>query len=86
MKPEDLKALAAELAIALNRIGAVDLSGIRANAVIESIENCLSRYIPPKCKTAECRNEARYNSGYCGVCDLIHNDGKGIRKCDIQNE
>lgn len=31
------------------------------------------------CAARDCVNEARYSSGYCGLCDLTVNDGKGVR-------
>lgn len=34
------------------------------------------------CRTNSCRNALRYDSGLCGVCDIIHNDGKGERLDD----
>lgn len=32
------------------------------------------------CKNTSCTNEDRYDSGYCGVCDLLLNQGKGTRR------
>jgi len=32
------------------------------------------------CGAKTCTNEARYSSGYCGLCDLTLNEGKGERK------
>lgn len=31
------------------------------------------------CRRPSCENRARYDSGYCGVCDLTENDGRGER-------
>jgi hypothetical protein len=31
------------------------------------------------CKHPPCNNDGRYDSGYCGVCDILHNDGRGKR-------
>jgi hypothetical protein len=31
------------------------------------------------CKTDGCTNEARYSSGMCSICDMVHNDGQGKR-------
>jgi hypothetical protein len=39
-----------------------------------------------KCRRENCENEGRYSSGYCGVCDITLNDGKGIRIEDNMNE
>lgn len=30
-----------------------------------------------QCKHPACENDGRYDSGYCGVCDILHNAGKG---------
>ena len=32
-----------------------------------------------ECRRHRCRNAARYTSGYCGVCDVTHNGGEGVR-------
>jgi hypothetical protein len=32
------------------------------------------------CGAKTCGNKARYSSGYCGICDLILNQGKGKRR------
>ena len=32
-----------------------------------------------ECKSEPCTNEARYSSGYCGICDIQFNDGAGKR-------
>jgi len=32
-----------------------------------------------ECGHGPCGNEARYSSGYCGICDIEFNDGKGKR-------
>lgn len=31
------------------------------------------------CRNVPCTNRARYDSGYCGVCDILCNDGRGVR-------
>ena len=31
----------------------------------------------PECNADGCENAGRYDSGYCGICDIAHNDGKG---------
>jgi hypothetical protein len=31
------------------------------------------------CGAKECTNAARYSSGYCSLCDLTLNEGKGVR-------
>lgn len=41
--------------------------------------------------TCECGNEARYIVNdddypiYCGLCDMLKNEGKGVRASDFQN-
>ncbi len=34
------------------------------------------------CDAKGCNNEARYNSGYCGLHDIEFNEGKGVRLSD----
>lgn len=31
------------------------------------------------CKESICTNDMRYDSGYCGVCDVLLNGGNGTR-------
>lgn len=38
------------------------------------------RYMVVYCRNRQCTNEARYSSGYCGLCDIAFNDGKGERQ------
>ena len=38
---------------------------------------------PPVCEAVGCSNEGRYNSGYCGTCDVLYNEGKGVRWIDL---
>jgi hypothetical protein len=47
---------------------------------------------PTKCKT--CPNEARYHIKrgdwsakpvYCGICDILHNRGRGLRAIDFHS-
>jgi len=33
--------------------------------------------VAKQCAAEGCTNEGRYDSGYCGICDIKHNDGKG---------
>jgi hypothetical protein len=33
-----------------------------------------------QCNADGCDNEARYDSGYCGIHDIEFNDGKGTRE------
>ncbi len=32
-----------------------------------------------QCKSVDCSNMGRYDSGYCGLHDIEHNQGKGKR-------
>ena len=78
--PKDLKNAAATLALELNEAGLLNIEGIPTRKLLGIIEKHLRELVPEKCATIDCRNEARYTSGFCGVCDLLHNDGKGTRK------
>ncbi len=40
----------------------------------------LCRQFLDLCKTLLCRNAGRYDSGYCGICDILHNEGRGELK------
>lgn len=31
------------------------------------------------CSNPTCENDARYSSGYCGICDIQFNEGNGER-------
>lgn len=43
---------------------------------VECIEALRARY---RCHRPGCQNMARYDSGMCGVCDVVYNDGNGKR-------
>jgi hypothetical protein len=55
----------------------IELTGVAMcdECVRQAYEMCF-----PTCAAEGCENEARYDSGYCGVCDITHNDGKGTLK------
>ncbi len=37
----------------------------------------LALRVSPCCKAEGCDNAGRYNSGYCGICDIKFNEGRG---------
>ena len=47
-------------------------SVVKLASILEAIRSLI-------CKHAGCRNEARYDSGYCGIHDIQFNDGQGKR-------
>lgn len=62
---------------------------IDSNKLLESIQGKLSEdayhvvweaIMDIVCGADKCSNAARYSSGYCGICDLTLNDGKGERR------
>lgn len=80
--PKDLKNAAATLALELNEAGLLNINGVPIRTLLRIIERHLRELVPEKCSILGCRNEARYTSGFCGVCDVVHNAGKGTRKAD----
>lgn len=44
------------------------------------IADLIEAIIALTCKARSCENEARYTSGYCGICDILHNQGNGERR------
>lgn len=47
---------------------------------LQCMEALLARY---RCARPGCHNVARYDSGLCGVCDVLHNQGLGKRISDL---
>jgi hypothetical protein len=62
---------------------------IDSNKLLEKLQGKLSEHsyhlvweavIDMICGAHTCVNTARCTSGYCGICDLTLNDGKGERR------
>lgn len=83
MEPKDLRDEAIAITLALNETGLLDMAGRTFDIPLLIIETHLRRLIPEKCNTSKCSNEGRYNSGFCGICDVMYNRGEGIRKSDL---
>ena len=60
---------------------AMELGANHPQTYLHYIQEAHNRFGKPWfCKAEGCRNQGRYSSGYCGVCDIEFNNGKGERQ------